>query len=155
MNGVSHPKVQWVDYLRNLAQPGEEVTVSDIPQNTINKLVQGECLADLSQLLFQDPDCFSAGELHNHLHEWNHIVGTQASPQQTQILNWIANKVSVFDYFQAFSGSFKNKVYNSDHPLSRQFHNNYSCRKFAVFVRDLAQAFRHQSYYLTWQSWRD
>ena len=133
---VSRPKIQWVDYLGNPVQSSGEVTVAEVPQATITQLVHGECLADLSQLRFRHPDSFSAGELHHHLHEWNQIVGSPASPQQTQVLNWIANTVSIFDYFQPFSGNFKNNVYNSDRPPSRQFRNNYSCQAFAGFVRE-------------------
>ena len=133
---VSRPKIQWVDYLGHPVQSSGEVTVAEVPQATITQLVHGECLADLSQLRFRHPDSFSAGELHHHLHEWNQIVGSPASPQQTQVLNWVANKVSIFDYFQPFLGNFKNNVYNSDRPPSRQFRNNYSCQEFAGFVRE-------------------
>ena len=133
---VSRPKIQWVDYLGNPVQSSGEVTVAEVPQAMITQLVHGQCLADLSQLRFRHPDSFSAGELHHHLHEWNQIVGSPASPQQTQVLNWVANKVSIFDYFQPFSGNFKNNVYNSDRPPSRQFRNNYSCQEFAGFVRE-------------------
>ena len=125
-----------MDYLGHPVQSSGEVTVAEVPQATITQLVHGECLADLSQLRFRHPDSFSAGELHHHLHEWNQIVGSPASPQQTQVLNWVANKVSIFDYFQPFSGNFKNNVYNSDRPPSRQFRNNYSCQEFAGFVRE-------------------
>ena len=80
---VSRPKIQWVDYLGHPVQSSGEVTVAEVPQATITQLVHGECLADLSQLRFRHPDSFSAGELHHHLHEWNQIVGSPASPQQT------------------------------------------------------------------------
>ena len=42
------------------------------------------------------------------------------------------DKVSIFEYFQPFSGSFKGKQYSSDYPSSE---HNTSCKPFADFVR--------------------
>ena len=42
---------------------------------------------------------------------------------------------STFEYFQSFSGSFKEKQYSSDYPPSEHFRNNTSCKPFADFVR--------------------
>ena len=44
-------------------------------------------------------------------------------------------EVSIFEYFQPFSGSFKGKQYCSDYPPSELFRNNMSCKPFADFVR--------------------
>ena len=44
-------------------------------------------------------------------------------------------EVSIFEYFQPFSGSFKGKQNCSDYPPSELFGNNMSCKPFANFVR--------------------
>ena len=47
-----------------------------------------------------------AGEVHNCYHQWQDIIGVSPSAQQVQVLKWIKDKVSIFEYFQPFSGSF-------------------------------------------------
>ena len=34
-------------------------------------------------------------------------MGDSLSPQQAQVLQWIEDKLSIFEYFQPFSGNFK------------------------------------------------
>ena len=56
------------------------------------------------------------------------------SAQQVKDLKWIKDKVSVFEYVQPFSGSFKGKQYCSDRPPSENFRNNMSCKPLVDFV---------------------
>jgi len=86
-------------------------------------------------LRFRDPACFRAGEVHNHYGQWQEIVGELPSTEQVQVLKWIRDKVSIFEYFQPFSGTFKGKQYSSDRPTSEHFKNNMTCKPFADFVR--------------------
>lgn len=55
---------------------------------------------------------------------------------QTDVLDWIKNKVSIFPYFQHFRGSFKGEQYDSDRPPHRLFRNNTSCKPFVRFVQE-------------------
>ena len=84
---------------------------------------------------FRDPASFRAGEVNNYYHQWQDIIGGCPSAQQLQVLKWIKDKVSILEYFQPFSGSFKGKQYCSDYPPSEHFRNNMSCKPFSNFVR--------------------
>ena len=88
-----------------------------------------------AMLWFRDPACFRAGEIHNCYVQWREIAGDSLSIQHVQILKWIKDKVSIFEYFPTFSGVFKGKQYSSTHPASEHFKNNMSCKPFADFVR--------------------
>ena len=92
-------------------------------------------LETLQKLRFRDPVNFRAGEVHNCYHQWHDIIGVSPSAHQVQVLKWIKDKVSIFEYFQPFSGSFKGKQYSLDYPPMEHFRNNTSCKPFADFVR--------------------
>ena len=109
--------------------------VTTVPEERFRQIIQGDALGTVSELQFRDLDHFCAGELHNHVGQWEEIVGTVPSPQQTQVLHWIRPKVSVEDFFRPFWGTFKEVFYNSAYPPSVAFRNNPSCRPFADFVR--------------------
>ena len=42
-----------------------------ISDDDIKQILQGNVLADMSPLVFRDPDRFRAGELHRHASRWN------------------------------------------------------------------------------------
>ena len=84
----------------------------------------GELIGDISELLFRDPNCFRAGELHNHFEYWQYIERESPSPQQAQILGWINDKVSIQPFFKHFKGSFKGESYDSNEPPMNVFKNN-------------------------------
>ena len=86
-------------------------------------------------MTFRDPSSFRAGELHNHYSVWQGLVPDDPSPQQVQVLNWIRARVSVFDYFQTFCGTFKGEQYHSARPPSRQFQNNAICNPVVSYIR--------------------
>lgn len=50
-------------------------------------------------------------------------------------MHWIRDKVSVYDFFQHFKGSYKGEHYDSALPPRRLFRNNASCQPFAQFIR--------------------
>ena len=111
------------------------VTATGFTKERIEEIIRGERLADPSELLYRDPSRFRAGKLHDHYEQWENLVDDQPSPQQLQILRWIRNKISIFEFLRPFSGNFKGQSYDSAHPPTRQFRNNPSCRPFADFVR--------------------
>ena len=98
-------------------------------------MIHGEELADPAKLLFRDPNAFRAGELHKHYGRWCKMVGDHPSPEQATILRWIRDGVSIFEFFQSFSGSFKGRHYQSDRPPPEYFRNSPSCKPFADFVK--------------------
>ena len=66
--------------------------VTTVPEERFRQIIQGDALGTVSELQFRDLDHFCAGELHNHVGQWEEIVGTVPSPQQTQVLHWIRPK---------------------------------------------------------------
>ena len=114
--------VHWVDWRGNPS--GATTGVTTIPQERLQKVIQGDVLGSVSELQFRDPDHFRAGELHNHVESWEEILGENQGPQQLRVLLWIRNKVSVEDFFRPFRGNFKEKAYDSALPPPTQFKNN-------------------------------
>ena len=47
----------------------------------------------------------------------------------------IRGKVSIFPYFQHFTGLFKGEQYDSDRPPKKAFKNNMSCKPFVGFIQ--------------------
>ena len=84
------------------------------PDDHINMIIHGEVLATPSTLVFRDPSTFRAGELHRHVSEWQQLADDHPAPKQAHVLTWIREKVSVFDYFTHFQGTFKGNSYDSD-----------------------------------------
>ena len=101
----------------------------------LNRVFCGDQLGDPTRLLFRDPNSFYAGELHQHPEQWEMIVGEQPTPRQEQVLKWIREKVSIFPYFQRYTGQFKGQEYDSHQPPPKLFCNNRSCKPFTEFVR--------------------
>ena len=85
---------------------------------------RGEALGDVGDLLFRDPEHFRAGELHEHVDSWKEIVTGDPTFHHSEVLSWIEGKVSVFPFFQHFSGVFKGESYDSDLPPGKAFLNN-------------------------------
>lgn len=131
----SHLPQKWVDWRGDPIQPGEEAAASHIKAGSVARVLDGRQVADLSELQFRDPNCFSAGELHNHADRWQAMAGDTPSPRQAEVLKWVRRKVSVFEYFRPFNGVFKGQSYHSDRPPSAYLRNNFSCKQFLDFVR--------------------
>lgn len=124
----------WVDCFGNPVEVSGEVTACD--RVRLQRIQRGELVGDISELLFRDPNCFRAGELHNHFEYWQYIARDSSSPQQGQILGWIRDKVSIKPFFKHFKGSFKGELFDSDEPPMRVFKNNVSCKPFVSFVEE-------------------
>ena len=71
-------------------------------------------------------------ELHEHVDGWKDIVTGDPTFHQSEVLSWIEGKVSVFLFFQHFSGVFKGESYDSDLPPEKAFLN--SCKPFVKFI---------------------
>ncbi|KAK3732310.1 hypothetical protein QZH41_020462, partial [Actinostola sp. cb2023] len=117
LNGNIPDEVEhWVDWMgRPYERAGNRVTVMPT-EEIIHSTIKGDRLGDPSTLSFRDPETFVAGELHNHLEQWEAIADEIPTPEQLQVLRWIREKVSIFDYFRPFVGRFKGTQYNSVRP---------------------------------------
>ena len=69
----------WVDCFGNPVEVSGEVTACD--RVRLQRIQRGELIGDISELLFPDPNCFRAGELHNHFEYWQYIARDSSSPQ--------------------------------------------------------------------------
>ena len=87
---------------------------------------------DLSHLAFRDPGCFRAGEIHNHIDEWQAILGDNDSDKM--IMNWIREGIHIPDFFQYFRGEFCGKVYEGHSPPKAYFQNSNSCEAHTDFI---------------------
>ena len=114
---------------------GASMGLATFPEERLRRIIQDDALGTVSEFQFRYPDHFCAGELHNHVGQWEEIVDPVPGPQQTQVLCWVRHKISVDDFFRPFRGTFKGIFYDSAHPPSIEFRNNPSCRHFADFVR--------------------
>ena len=79
---------------------------------------------------------FRAGDLHAQYSFWESAA--ERCPEmatQTDVLDWIKDKLSIFPYFQHCKGSLKGEHYDSDRPPPKMFGNNMSCKPFVSFVQ--------------------
>ena len=83
------------------------MTVLDLPEGEIDQIIRGEKLGDSAVLRFRDTGCFRAGEIHEYSDQWRQIASDSPSPQQAPILEWIEDKVSIFEYFNLFQAILK------------------------------------------------
>lgn len=127
-------EVRWIDVHGNPVVVDRGVAANQNMSDLIEKVKSGEALGHIEDLLFRDPSSFCAGEIHNHVNEWEEILQHRWSPKLEEISGWIKDKVSIFPYFQPFKGSFKGKHYDHARPPSRTFRNNISCKVFREFV---------------------
>ena len=107
-----------------------------ISDEDINLVLQGNSFADMSRLVFRDPDTFRAGELHCHAPQWNALLGDMHDKRFSEVRAWIINGVDVTKFFRPFKGSYKGKNYECSSPPPRIFPNHLSCKPFASFISD-------------------
>ncbi|KAK3730065.1 hypothetical protein QZH41_009896, partial [Actinostola sp. cb2023] len=88
--------------------------------------------ASIRDLRFRDPEHFVAGEIHNHLPEWEEILKDQ--PKGKEILAYLNKGVCVEHFWVPFKGSFQGQHYNSLGPPKATFDNNKSCIGFEEFI---------------------
>lgn len=90
--------------------------------------------ASARDLIFRDPNEFTAGEIHNHLPRWEEIL--QGQPKRDEILSYLKFGVDVREFFFPFKGDFQGTYYDSPLPPSARFPNNKSCSGFEDFISD-------------------
>lgn len=95
----------------------------------LSKENKSACLSDLR---IRNPDTFKAGQIHNHIREWEAACLIQ--PNHIEVGDWVNNKVSIWKYMKHFKGEFANEFFDSDEPPTKIFPNNQSCRDFHEFV---------------------
>ena len=83
-------------------------------------------------VLFRDQDYFLAGELHCHYDIWERIL--EEYDKRAEILGYIKNSVSVFNFFSHFKGDFKGKSYDSPLPPPIFLENNKICDQYVNFI---------------------
>lgn len=128
-------EVKWVNVEGNPALTNRGETVNDHLNHMVELVVSGEVIGDVDRLLFRDPNSFVAGQLHEHLGNWESILKETQSSKRCEVWDWIENKVSIFPYFSHFKGRYKGKDYDSDRPPRELFRNNLSCKNFVEFIR--------------------
>ena len=97
-------------------------------QNTKNGIQK----TSASDVVFRDPDYFVAGELHNHLESWNFVL--EGYHKRDEIIKYLMDGVSIFDFMKPFNGEFKGVKYNSPTPPSIILPNSKSCNDFEDFI---------------------
>ena len=128
-------EIRWINASRRPVVDGGMMANGGLHQ-TIEKIEQGEILADMGDLQFRDPEQFRAGELHSCSDFWQKIAERHTYNSQSEVLGWIKNKVSVWPYFQYFKGSFKGETFDSKYPPPKLYANNMSCKEFIPFIQD-------------------
>ena len=77
--------VSWVDFQGYSVKVGGDITAHDHGRRLRQIQYGDQVVGDISELIFRDPDCFKAGELHNDFECWQYITQTGPLPQQTEI----------------------------------------------------------------------
>ena len=70
-----------------------------IPVEDIALVLQGKSLADMSRLVFRDPNHFRAGELHRHTPQWLSLLDDLNDDRFSEVRDWITNRVDVTKFF--------------------------------------------------------
>ena len=76
--------ISWVDCFDNPVEVSGEVTACD--RVRLKRIQRGELIGDISELLFRDPNCFRAEELHNHFEYWQYIGEIARHPNRHRFL---------------------------------------------------------------------
>ena len=98
----------------------------------MNLLVSNLKKGDVGVIQFRHPECFRAGELHNHIPMWERVL--ENNPLRENIMQWLQHGINVTDFMQPFKGVFKGIRCNSPSPPTRIFKNHFSCDRFADFI---------------------
>ena len=95
-----------------------------IPVEDIALVIQGKSLADMSRLVFRDPNQFRAGELHRHTPQWLSLIDDLNDDRFSEARDWITNGVD----------SYKGKNYECSIPSRCVLPNHISCKPFTSFI---------------------
>ena len=91
--------------------------------------------ASLNQLRFLSPEYFRAGEIHNHLSVWEHLLSGRGS-SQVDLMDIIKEGVRIDRLFKPFKGNFKGSSYDSLFPPPMRLDNAKVCEQFRSFITD-------------------
>ena len=87
-------KLQWLDISGSVIDGAQGMAnKADISDDDIAQVLQGNLLADMTRLVFRDPDHFQAGELHRHATQWNTLLDNLNNEPFSEVRDWIANGV--------------------------------------------------------------
>ena len=119
--------IQWCTYE---GKPSGSATQK--PLSFIADITSGTTKASAEDLIFRDPDYFVAGEIHEHYNVWEQLL--EGYHKREEILRYISEGVSVFEFFKPFKGQFKGKQYDPARPPRMCFENNKICSNFKDFI---------------------
>lgn len=125
-SGFTFPRneIRWVDV--------DGIPCSKRPSLSAENVISEQATPHMDSISFRDPNSFKAGELHEHIPEWEKIL--RHSPQKTTVLNWITNGVNIHDFLKHFHGDFQGEKFDHDYPPSRVLPNAAICQKFHDFI---------------------
>ena len=125
----SHHDITWCNVRGESSDPATQKAL-----NCITKVKDGKFYATANDVVFRNPNAFVAGEIHHHYDTWDRI--SQGYHKKKEILRYIANGVSIHNFFTPFQGDFKGQHYNSELPPRIELANNKSCAAFEQFITD-------------------
>ena len=91
--------------------------------------------ASLNQLRFLSPEYFRAGEIHDHLSVWEHLLSVHGS-SQVDLMGIIKEGVKIERLFKPFKGNFKGSSYDSLFPPPMRLDNAKISEQFRDFITD-------------------
>ena len=84
---------------------------------------------------FLSPEYFRAGEIHNHLSVWEHLLSGRGS-SQVDLMEIIKEGVRIDRLFKPFRGNFKGSSYDLLFPPPMRLDNDKVCEQFRSFITD-------------------
>ena len=124
------PRTRCLDWVNWKGERPSVEAPSPSPE-MVSKLSVRESACDL---LFRDPNNFTAGEIHFHLPCWHVIL--QGHNKRDESLSYLKIGVDVHDFFLPFKGDFQGTYYDSAFPPSIKFLNTKSCAGFQDFIHE-------------------
>ena len=127
--------MQWIDIDGSVIVGAQGIANNaHIPVEDIAQVLQGKSSADMSRLVFRDPNHFRAGKLHRHTPQWLSLIDDLNDDRFSEVRDWITNGVDVTKFFRPFTGSYKGKNYECSTPLRCVVPNHMSCKPFTSFI---------------------
>ena len=84
--------MQWIDIDGSVIVGAQGMANNaHIPVEDIALVLQGKSLADMSRLVFRDPNHFRAGELHRHTPQWLSLLDDLNDDRFSEVRDWITN----------------------------------------------------------------
>ena len=114
--------IRWCDW-RGVALSGNAT-----PSPSLESVSELRIKASVDDVSFRDPDYFAAGEIHNHIPQWEMVLAKY--PKREEIIGYLRSGVRVQDFFVPFKGDFQGQHYSSKTPPQALFPNSKSCVGF-------------------------